>query len=281
LLATAVCAALLAGCSSMWSGARGSDRSSSVVAFLYPGETNPLPSTDVPVLRLPLRVGVAFVPPPAAKPGHWPPPGGIVEASKAALMERVAREFRGKDFIGSIELIPTTYLRPGGGFANLDQLAALMGIEVIALIAYDQTQFTDDNLLSLAYWTVVGAYVVEGNRNDTHTLMEAAVFDIRSRHLLFRAPGVSRITESATLVGLNERLREAGGRGFDAATDDLVRNLQIQLDGFRERVKRAPGEVRIEHRPGYTGAGAGGPLLAGAVLAVALAGRWLVRRPRG
>jgi hypothetical protein len=32
-------------------------------------------------------------------------------------------------------------------------------------------------------------------------------------------------------------------------------NLKLQLESFRERVKNAPGEVRIEHRPGYTGGG--------------------------
>jgi rhombotail lipoprotein len=281
LAATAVAAtAFLAGCASAWSSRGKTDRSSSVVAFLYPGESNPLPPTDIPVLRLPLRVGIAFVPTAGAR-GGWTPPGGISETQKAALMERVAREFRGRDFIGSIELIPTTYLRPGGGFANLDQLAGLMGVEVVALLAYDQAQFTDDNFLSLAYWTIVGAYVVKGNKNDTHTLMEAAVYDIRSRHLLFRAPGVNQLSESSTLVGLSERRREASAKGFDLATDELVRNLQVQLDGFRERVKRAPGEVKIEHRPGYTGAGAGGPAFAGAVLLLALAGGWLARRARG
>ena len=49
------------GCFS-WGGARKTERSSSVVNYLYPGEANPLPPTTIPVLRLPLRVGIAFVP---------------------------------------------------------------------------------------------------------------------------------------------------------------------------------------------------------------------------
>lgn len=281
LVASCGVALLLAGCGSFWNGPRKTDRSTSVVNFLYPGQDNPLPPTDVPVLRLPLRVGIAFVPPGGGGRGNWTPPSGISETQKAALMERVAKEFRGRDYIGSIELIPSTYLRANGGFPNLDQLANMMGVEVIVLLAYDQMQFTDDNFLSLAYWTIVGAYVVHGNKNDTHTMMEAAVYDIRSRHLLFRAPGVSQLSENTTLIGLNDRLRAASAKGFDVATDDLIKNLAAQLEVFRERVKRTPGEVKIEHRPGYTGGGELGAWFAGALALLALGYRFAVRASRG
>lgn len=70
-------------------------------------------------------------------------------------MERVAAEFKGRDYIQSIEIIPTSYLRPAGGFANLNQVRSLLGVDVIALVAYDQAQFTNENILSLAYWTIV------------------------------------------------------------------------------------------------------------------------------
>lgn len=267
LLAAAV---FLGGCAGIFHGPRKADRSSSVVSFLYPGEETPLPPTDIPVLRLPLRVGVAFVP--SGRGDRWT--GGVTETQKAALMERIAREFRGKDFIQSIEIIPSTYLRPGGGFANLDQVSGLLGVDVIALVAYDQVQFSNENKLSLAYWTIVGAYIFHGNKNDTHTMMEAAVYDIRSRHLLFRAPGVSQQTENTTLAGINDRLLAASAKGFDAATEDLIKNLQAQLELFRERAKRAPETVKIEHRPGYTGGGSLGGAFAAGLALFGLA-RWM------
>ncbi len=273
LLAAAV---FLSGCAGIFHGPRKADRSSSVVSFLYPGEETPLPPTDIPVLRLPLRVGVAFVP--SGKGDRWAG-AGVTETQKAALVERIAQQFRGKEFIQSIEIIPSTYLRPGGGFANLDQVAGLLGVDVIALVAYDQVQFSNENKLSLAYWTIVGAYIFHGNKNDTHTMMEAAVYDIRSRHLLFRAPCVSQQTENTTLAGINDRLLAASAKGFDAATEDLIRNLQAQLELFRERAKRAPETVKIEHRPGYTGGGSlGGAFAAGLAL---LGFAWRRRERRG
>lgn len=262
---------LLSGCFSWWDGARRADRSSSVVAFLYPQQANPLPETSIPVLRLPLRVGIAFVP--SAQ-------GGAVasEVQKSALLERVAAEFRGRDYIQSIEIVPSTYLRPGGSFSNLDQVRSLLGVDVIALVAYDQVQFTSENLLSLSYWTIVGAYIFQGNRNDTHTLMEAAVYDIPSRHMLFRAPGASQVQAKAAAMYMAEQLRTDSAQGFDTATADLIRNLKTQLEAFRERVKQRPEEVRIEHSSGYRGGGSAGALFV-AALALLVAARWLARRP--
>jgi rhombotail lipoprotein len=273
-------ALLLGGCVGLFGGNRRADQSSSVVAFLYPNETNPLPPTTLPVLRLPLRVGIAFVPPAAENRGQSIE-GAITEAQKTTLLARVAREFQGLEYISAIEVIPASYLRPAGGFENLAQLRNLFSIDVVALVAYDQVQFTNENRLSVSYWTIVGAYFLPGNKNDTHTLMESAVYDIESRHLLFRAPGVSHVDGTSTLVNVPERLRTDSSRSFEAATDDLVKNLRAQLESFRERVKQAPDQVaRIEHRPGYQGAGSTGPWFSVALGLLTLLG-WRAHRRSG
>lgn len=254
-------------------GGRKTDRSTSVVNYLYPGQSNPLPPTEIPVLRLPLRVGIAFVPSGDSQHGYGS--SGISEVQKNALMQRVADQFKGREYIQSIELIPSTYLRAQGGFQNLEQIRNLLGIDVVALIAYDQVQFTNENILSLAYWTIVGAYIFHGNKNDTQTLMEAAVYDIPSRHLLFRAPGVSQVQGGSSAVDVGAKLRADSASSFDIATDDLIKNLAAQLEVFRERVKTAPGTVRIEHKPGYSGGGATPAWFGAIVLFLAIArGRW-------
>ncbi len=263
------------GCFSLWDGQNQHHQASSVVGYLYPNQTDPLPPPGLPVLRLPLRVGVAFVPSGNQRNSGYIPPNGITEAQKAVLLQRVADEFKGRDYIEHIEIVPTSYLRPGGGFTNLDQVRNLLGVDVIALVAYDQVQFTDENLLSLSYWTIVGAYLFHGNKNDTQTLLEAAVYDIASRHLLFRAPGTSSVQGGSAAVNLAENLRTDSAKGFDAGTTVLIGNLKTQLEEFRERVKQSPDAVaHIEHKPGYTGSGAFG----GAFLA-ALALLSLVRKP--
>ena len=227
----------------------------SVVGYLYPQRSDHVETPAVPVLKLPLRIGVAFVPGEQSdcRPCADSP---LPEADRIALMKRVADHFRADSaLVKAIEIIPSAYLSPKGSFTNLDQLRSMFGVDVIALISYDQIQFTDQGRTSLTYWTLVGAYLVEGEKNDTRTLMDAAVYDIESRRLLFRAPGVSHIKGSSTPVNLSEELRRDSGRGFRDASADMIANLDQQLIDFKQKVRESPEEYRVVRKPGATGGG--------------------------
>ncbi len=276
VLLVALPAALLGGCYDLM-GHTSNTRATSLVDYLYPNEAQHIDIPGPAVLSLPLRVGIAFVPPARTNNGYGA--GPLTEEAKGELLNRVAAEFKALPYVKNIEIIPTTYLRPGGSFNNLNQLKNFFDVDVIALVAYDQTQFTDEGLLSLTYWTVVGAYVIPGERNDTQTLMEAAVYDIKSRKLLFRAPGASEVKAGATLVNAREGLRDNSRKGFDDATTALIANLKTELEDFKTKVKDTPEDFQIEHKPGYTG---GGALDGGFALAIAgLAAGQLRRRKSG
>jgi rhombotail lipoprotein len=264
------------GCANLW-GNRQHHEASSVVQFLYPNRELPFIQPQIPTLRLPLRVGVAFIPPGAHGQGYYRPPTGFNEQQKTELLRKVAAQFKTLPFVQSIEIIPTTYLRPGGGFENLDQLRAMMGIDVIALIAYDQTQTSDGTEASLAYWTIVGAYIVEGQRNATFTLVEAVVYDIPSRSLLFRAPGTSTIKNHATLVRNEYELSKASVRSLEEASGQMTTNLAQELELFKVRAREEPQTIHIEHKPGYTGGGAL-DWSAVALLVIVAAGSWIGSR---
>jgi rhombotail lipoprotein len=111
-------------------------------------------------------------------------------------------------------------------------------------------------------------YVIEGEQNDTSTMVDAAVFDIASRKLLFRAPGLSHVDGSATPVNLSEQLRRDSSEGLRLASDDLVVKLRAELARFQERVEAAPEEYVIEHEPGYAGGASTGAAFA--LIALAL-----------
>ena len=59
----------------------------------------------------------------------------------------------------------------------------------------------------------------------------------------------------------------------------LYRNLKTELDFFRERIKSAPSEVQVEHRPNYSGGGAMERGWAGALVLLGVA-RWFSVRER-
>lgn len=269
---TVVLAATAVGCTLLTP--REHHTSASVVDYLYADAAAPAVTPGTPLLRLPLRVGIAFVPSRALASAT------LTEVRKREMLQRVADHFKQYDFVKSIEVIPTDYLQPRGGFTNLDQIRALYGVDVIALVSYDQVQFTDEGLLSLTYWTIVGAYVVPGEKNDTQTLLDTVVMDISSRRMLFRAPGTDRITGRATLVNASEQLRADSGASFDTASQKMIDNLDQELARFREKVKQNPADFRVERAPGYSG-GSGGGSLDGVwmgVLGVAAAAALLRRR---
>jgi len=252
-------------------GVRGRQTTTSVVDYLYPDARDPVAEQGIPVLTLPMRVGIAFVP---EKTGNE----SLTEAKKADLLERVAANFRTLEFIKSIEIIPSAYLTPRGGFANLNQIRTMHGIETIALVSYDQTQFTDEGMASIVYWTIVGAYVVPGEKNSTHTMVDAVIMHIPSRKMLFRAPGVSQVKGLSTPVNLTEELRIDSAKGFDLAVDNMIKNLAPQIASFQERVKSSPEEYQVVRASSSRGGGAFDSVLAALIGLLVAGGMWWSRR---
>lgn len=217
----------------------------SMIRFLSPDESFAEDQRAiVPTISVPLNVGFAFAP--SLDYGT-----GFPEKERMQLMQEIASHFREYKFVQSIELIPSLYLEEGGGFANLDKLRQLFDIDVIMLLSYDQSQFHDTSGLSITYWTIIGAYIVEGEKNDTHTLMDAALFHIPSRKMLFRASGTNHIKSRATPINLSEEAREDSLAGFRQASIELTNNLQVKLYQFRKVIRSGSGKFKLELKPGY------------------------------
>jgi len=263
-------AILASGCAGMQSR----HTTTSVVDYLYPNQNEPVAQTGTPVLNLPMTVGIAFVP---DKPGQAPA-RSLTESKKTELLNRVAEHFRKRDYVKAIEIIPSAYLTPRGGFANLDQIRTMYGIETIALVSYDQVQFTDEGMASVLYWTIVGAYVVPAEKNSTSTMVDAVVMHIPSGKMLFRAPGVSQIKGLSTPINLSEELRVDSEKGFNEAVDKMIVNLDAQLVAFEEKAKSSPEEYQIVHSGGSSGGGAFGLPVAALISLLLCAGAWWARR---
>lgn len=267
-LVAIIAAASLTGCASMFAH-QGTKQSGSIVDYLYPdAKEAPRMQPGVALLRPPVRVGIAFVP-----GGGWSV--GLPETERLKLLEKVKSAFSKHSYIGNIEIIPTQYLRPKGGFENLDQVARLFNVEVIALLSYDQVQFNDTNALSVLYWTIIGAYIIHGDQYDIQTMLDASVFDVRSHKFLFRAPGTSQVKGSSTLAGFSEQSRAARIDGYHKAVEQLIPQLQTELDNFKERIKSDAG-FQVENKAGYRGGGSFGWLIL--VMAVVLAGIGYAKR---
>jgi len=243
---------------------------SSALEYLYPRGASPAPPADV-TLRTPLRIGIAFAPAPRFANER------ISATDKQELLEKVAAAFRGRPGIGGVEVIPANHLTArepvppaaatvaatigSTGFDELDRLKAAFGIDLMALVSYDQAQFSETGKSSWAYWTIVGLYVVKGEKNGTETMLDAVVYDIASRTLLFNAAGQSRIAGSATPIDVERALRLASDAGFKQATDDLIVKLGVALETFQKQA--ATGTVRGPGTPAIALLGADGKPVGG------------------
>ena len=224
--------------------------SSSLVDYLYPeGQVPPQYEETVPHLRLPLTVGLAFVP--SQKNSGL----GLSEAKKMQLLEQVKQNFAGLDYVRDINIIPETYMRSSKGFEGVGQIARLYGLDVVALVSYDQVAVSSETKSSLLYWTIVGAYLIKGNQNEVTTFVDTAVFDVNSRKMLLRAPGVSETKRSSTLVEVDQVNRATRSAGFELAMADMTNNLAVELERFKQRIKEDKS-VQLSRRSGYGGGGA-------------------------
>lgn len=222
--------------------------SSSLVDYLYPeGQVPPEHEGSIPHLRLPISVGLAFVP---DKRQSF----SLPEADRMRLLEQVKQRFAGLDYVRHIEVVPDTYMRSVKGFDGVSQISRLYGFDVMALVSYDQVTVTSENAASLLYWTIVGAYFIPGNQNKVSTFVDTVVFDIESRKLLFRAPGVSESKNLSTLVESGQSKLSIGKKDFELAMNNMTDNLALELERFKEQI-RQDKHVQISHRSGYSGGG--------------------------
>jgi rhombotail lipoprotein len=221
---------VLAGCSY----SRQVQRRSSLVSYLYPEQRDvPRPDPDVR-LQLPLRIGIGFIPPDAANRALFPPD------AETRLLGVVKKSFKGRDWVGSIVDIPSSYVEPRGGFDNLDQVARLFNVDVVALVSVDQLQVSNPRRASILYVSIIGAYLLPLDKNQTRTMIDAAVFHVPTRTLLLRAPGVSSISGSSTAMDIMAKLDERSLKGFQFAMNDLAKNLDVEVGQFKASI--ASGE---------------------------------------
>ena len=258
VLCVVIVAASLAGCEALDASLctpncrSGSHSSSSLVEFLYPNGQVPPGENSIPELHVPLRVGLAFLP---GRGGAGPD-----AALREELLERIQRHFSDRKFVSEIVIIPDYYLAEQRGFQGLEAVQRLYSIDLMALVSYDQVTHQDENGWSLGYLTIVGAYVLKGNRYDVSTLIDLAVVDPATRSLVLRAGGIDTRHGNTTLIDQPREAREAGNGGFSVASDQMIQHFDAALTAFEAEVRAGHANVRVVHKGGGGGSGGGGAL---------------------
>jgi rhombotail lipoprotein len=247
----------LSGCANLAcfsSCQRHTQNSTSLVEFLYPDGSAPPAHDAQPQLHLPLRVGLAFL------PSNGNTQIGPDAAQKEALMQEIRQRFVSRKFIAEIVVIPDYYLRGKRGFEGLEGVQRLYGIDLMALVSYDQVAHEDENRWSLGYLTIVGAYVLKGSRHDVSTLVDLAVVDPMTHSLVLRAGGFDTRHGTVALVDENRRLRETSAQAFTAATQQMIDHFDSALTAFESEVRDGTANVKVVSNHGKPTSGGGGSI---------------------
>lgn len=236
ILVATVVALTAAGCGSVYERRKTASLTMSPLAPAAATEGAVAPPQGIRI-KTPMRIGLAFAPLPEGGGPSRDIPGEL----KQGLLEKVRSAFMGLTFVEAIEVVPATYLKEGNEFESLVAAAQAFNLDAVALITYDQEQFSDTSNWSLLYWTVVGLYAVPGERNETRTLLEASVVAVQPRVLLLHAVGADKSKGWSTPLRVAPGLREEAEESFERATERLIANLRTELDQAQAALKEERG----------------------------------------
>src|SRR3977135_623915 len=141
-------------------------RRSDLMSYLYPDSgTAPKPQPERAHMQRPLRLGIAFVPTTEGRPlmyeaglpeARYDPNPVVARQNEKKLLDVVRKTFEGRDWVREIVIIPSTYLTPHGGCENLDQVAQMYGVDVVALASVAQIHYVNEG--RIAYLSIIGSY---------------------------------------------------------------------------------------------------------------------------
>jgi len=244
-----LCIFILSSCTMLGNYRKSHTQSTSLVQFLYPDGKLPLTDKVNPVLNLPLRVGLAFIP---DKVNNTV----ISVVTKNQLLENVKVVFESREYVAEITIIPELYLHGSRGYSTLNQIKTLYQLDVVALVSYDQVLNSQESLLGLSYLTIVGAYIFRGTGYNVNTLMDLAVVDVDSQSILFRAAGMSTSKDKHIAYAYHKKaFHEKQNKEFEVAMGQMQGNLVLELDKFEHRLRnRDESEpIEVNYRKGYSG----------------------------
>jgi len=222
------CFVFCSGCASYNSGLRTVQKQSNLASFLFSGNQPQAPAQKAP-LQLPAKVGIAFV------PGD-PASSNLPDTTKKEVIEAVRSQLaKHTKYVAGAQSIPSIYLTPSGGVQNLEQVAQQFGVDVIVILGANQLQKHERNsLAAFLDVTIIGQYLIPGNTVDTATVLEAAVYHVPSRALIFRTDGANQKTSRSTRYGSSQTAQNDSASSILDASKKLVVSIGEALVGFEE-----------------------------------------------
>ena len=150
-------------------------------------------------------------------------------AEQDRLLQRLAPLRTDRTASEIVVLADSTLAKPDR--QTLRQTCARYGIDVLAIVDGVGSVDRYNNLSSLLYLTVIGAYFVPGTISDALFTIDATVWDVRNDRLLDRVAAEGRANKTGAAVRLEdeEPLRDAQRAALDTFGTQLGETLRRVL----------------------------------------------------
>ena len=193
-----------------------------------------------PTLRFPARIGLARIgdgdlsPIPTQEAEAW-----------AAAAQRLGPGFG--TFVPVNRLIAEIIVpSPGGRAAGFPQLrhivekirlgAARQHLDAVLIYQTHYTADTADNILAIADWTIIGAFMLPGQSIDATAFASALLIDVRNGYPYGTADAVVDRDTLSTTFGRRSASAELGEEARTAAALQLVSDVEEMMIDLREEL---------------------------------------------
>ena len=165
------------------------------------------------------------------------PPTNNVMVPKSTLhiaAEGLKKELlKNSAFISGVRIINSRDIK---GKVSLNTIRDMYGVDILALLSYEQDQrSTQNSLAALLNVAIVPAYAVPSVKLTTSTVVDGKIIHIPSNAIIFRTSGVSERSTYLTPVStLEGRPNEESIVGLQSAVSDLGNNVRNILVGLKK-----------------------------------------------
>ena len=155
-------------------------------------------------------------------------PGSTLHIAAESLKNELLKN---KDYVNGVRIISSRDIK---GKVNLNTIRDMYGVDILAILTYEQDQrSTQNSLATFLNLAIVPAYTVPSIKLTTSTVVDGKIVHIPSNSIIFRTSGVNERSTYLTPVStLEGRPNEESIAGLQSAVSDLGNNVGKILAGL-------------------------------------------------
>ncbi len=146
----------------------------------------------------------------------------------------------GKALIDQVQLLNPMLISEAPTLKSLRDAAALVHAPLLLVYLQDDTSDEGANSAAMAYWTIIGLFLVPGNTVGRYSLCQGVLVDTQSGFVLATVQGESRVEENVLPGAVSIARRRVDMTARQQAVARLVENVREALLELAQKPSTRP-----------------------------------------